>query len=131
MKVNNLPTPFTASADESSVEIVNGKFNIATPRKEGGLFQLVDFDAAKLRSGTFLGTDFRLLFVSSPYKLEACTDALFKNNSKLVIEDYRLNIKGYYAGILDCDGTTIEFQIPFDVKSPSASFNTTNFNTAN
>lgn len=127
MKVNNIDRPFTASKTESSrVEIVNGKLNIATARQEGGLFQLVGLDATKSLVGTFSGTQFRLLLVSGSYTEEACTDDRFKENSKLVIEENKPNITGYYTGKVDCSGTIIEFQIPFDVKSPSPSFTTTN-----
>lgn len=126
MKVNGEIVPFTTLPQYSNVEIVNGKFNIVTTRKEGGLFELTGFDASNLRVGTFSGKDFNLLLISSPYKVEACTDEKYKSNSRLVIKEYGSKIKGYYGGKLDCDTTTIEFSIPFDEMKPESQFYTTN-----
>jgi hypothetical protein len=126
MKVNGEIAPFTTLPQYSNVEIVNGKFNIVTTRKEGGLFELTGFDTSKLKPETFSGKDFNLLLISSPYKEEVCTDEKYKNNSKLVIEEYGSKIKGYYSGKLDCDTSTIEFTIFFDEMRPDSNFYTTN-----
>jgi len=125
MKVDNLAVPFTKSEGTlRDTEILNGRFSIATPRQEGGLFELLDLDANKLETGIFSGEEFRLQLLFSPYKETACTDTKFKENSELVITEYGENIKGYYGGKLDCDSTIVEFKVSFDERVPKPEFYT-------
>lgn len=125
MKVNDEIIPFTIADPfdrgvTSYMEIKNDRFNIATSRAEGGLFELVGFSPNKLHEvGIHSGDEFDLQLLSSGYKVSACTDKKFKESSKLVIETYSKEIlSGCYQGKLDCDGTIIEFQALFSGPKP-------------
>ncbi|MBD3229473.1 MAG: hypothetical protein GF329_14910 [Candidatus Lokiarchaeota archaeon] len=133
MKVDGKKVQFTvedSSIPNPSTEILNGHFNAAVIRKEGGLFELVGFDSNKLNVGVYSGDDFRLLLINSGFQKTACTDEDYKNESILVIQEYitegDTKLSGCYAGTLNCNGTIVEFQSLFDGSIPESVFYTTN-----
>jgi hypothetical protein len=105
------PDPF-GGAKNPGMEINDGIFSIGVNTEEVGLFELLDFDAANLRAGTFAGDKFRLTLLYSPYSESACTGAKYKRDSKFIIEKFSTDpdkkLAGCFFGKLDCDGKLVE-----------------------
>ncbi len=106
------PNPF-GGLRNPGMEINNGIFSIGLVTKEAGTFDLLDFEAVNLRTGTFAGDKFRLTLDYSPYSEEGtCTNTKYKHDSKLIVEKYNADtdrkLEGCFYGKLDCDGKLVE-----------------------
>ncbi|EDN66271.1 secreted protein [Beggiatoa sp. PS] len=127
MKVDGKPVTVTApnpfdGLPNPGMETLQGRFSLGLLTKEVGLFELLDFDAANLKAGTFTGDQFRLTLANSPYSSNACTHAKYKSDSKLVIEKYNAEtdrkVEGCVYGKLDCDGKLVEINVPISSTIP-------------
>lgn len=105
------PDPF-GGAKNPGMEINEGIFSIGVNTEEVGLFELLDFNAADLRVGTFAGDKFNLTLNYSPYSDSICTNTKYKRDSKFIVEKYNTapdtKLTGCFRGKLDCSGKTVE-----------------------
>jgi hypothetical protein len=121
MKVDGKPVTVTAPNPfggmiNPGMEILQGRFSLGLLTKEVGLFELLDFEAANLKAGTFTGDRFRLTLANSPYSSDICTHDRYKGDSKLIIDQYNAEtdrkVEGCVYGKLDCDGKLVEINVP-------------------
>lgn len=115
LPVVTIPNPFHGFPNPG-LRIQEGSFIVELNTKEIGFFELLNFNATQLQSGTFEGDQFQLRLSYSPYSNTSCAQVSDPKKSKLIIEEYQANadkkFSGCFYGILDCDGKLVEVKTP-------------------
>jgi len=127
VKVDGKATPVTVPnligrLENPSMEIVNDRLSMGVITEDMGLFELTDFDAKKLKTGTYGGEHFRLMLFNLPDSSDSeCANTNYKPESKLTITEYNADsgqMASCFYGKFDCGGKLIEVNATVSGKLP-------------